>query len=240
MSDPAPGPGGSSMVVSDRPPSRETTRLLLVRHGEATCNVEGVVGGVLGCRGLTGAGRVQAEALRNRLAATGEVVADALYASVLPRAVETAAIIAPALGPAVGTVPVAERRCDLCELHPGEADGLDWPTFEERFGNPGWSKDPSRPVAPGGESWSGFVERASVALAELAAKHEGHTVVVVCHAGVIESSMLRFYPCAPEVSRLELRTRHTSLTEWAHEDGRWLLLRYNDAAHLDWSAPWRR
>jgi hypothetical protein len=29
-----------------------------------------------------------------------------------------------------------------------------------------------------------------------------------------------------------LRTAHTSLTEWEIGPGGWLLLRYNDAAHL--------
>ena len=38
------------------------TRLVLVRHGEAECNVAGIVGGPQGCTGLTDLGRVQAAA----------------------------------------------------------------------------------------------------------------------------------------------------------------------------------
>ena len=64
-----------------------TTRIVLVRHGEAQSHVEGVVGGRQGCSGLSDLGRRQAEALRDRLDRTGELgEVAALYASTLPRA----------------------------------------------------------------------------------------------------------------------------------------------------------
>jgi broad specificity phosphatase PhoE len=100
---------------------------VLVRHGESMAMVDSVVGGHEGCRGLSDLGRRQVEALRDRLAATGELRADALYASVLPRAIETAEILAPALGGLD-----VRQDCDLCEQHPGEGDGLTWAEFEER------------------------------------------------------------------------------------------------------------
>jgi len=99
------------------------TRILLVRHGEAECNINGIVGGPTGCTGLSDTGRLQVECLRERWARTGEVEADVLMSSVLRRARETAAI----LGPALGDLEVVED-CDVCELHPGEirarVDGL--------------------------------------------------------------------------------------------------------------------
>src|SRR5215218_610345 len=103
----------------------DVTRLVLVRHGESMATVDGVVGGHQGCRGLSDRGRRQAEALRDRLVATGEIRADVLMASVLPRAVETAEIMAPALGGLA-----VEQECDLCEIHPGEGDGLAWSEFQ--------------------------------------------------------------------------------------------------------------
>ncbi|HLX89809.1 MAG TPA: histidine phosphatase family protein [Acidimicrobiales bacterium] len=207
------------------------TRLVLVRHGEATCNVSGVVGGRLGCTGLSTLGLEQAASLARRLAAHGELAAaKALYASVLPRALDTAATIAPAVGN--GTLEVV-ADCDLCELHPGEGDGLTWEQFTARFGEPPWDDDPDVPLAPGGESWSGFVERAGGALEAVARRHPGEVVVVVCHAGVIEAALLRFVPIE-KGARLRLRTDHTSLTEFESDPGggAWRLLRYNDAAHL--------
>jgi len=208
------------------------TRIVLIRHGEAVCNVRGVVGGRAGCSGLTANGRSQVEALAARLARTGELGSvEALYASTLTRAKETAALLAPALNAWRSGPPLEIREdCDLCELHPGESDGLTWAQFEDRFAMPDWDVDPSTPIAPGGESWTGFVDRASSAVSGLAAAHPQGTVVVACHAGVIESSILRLLPVDRAVARLRLRTLHASMTVWEHGEGVWLLQRYNDVA----------
>ena len=74
--------------------------------------------------------------------------------------------------------------------------------------------------------------RVAVALTGLASRHTGELVVVFCHGGVIEASILALLPVAPGRRRLKLRTSHTSLTEWEVADDGWRLLRYNDAAHL--------
>jgi probable phosphoglycerate mutase len=220
-------------------PSTAATRVVLIRHGEAVCNVSGVCGGRIGCTGLTDRGRAQVEALRDRLLLTGELAgADVLYASVLPRAIETAELVAPALadfdaqGPtAPPLVPVTE--CGLCELHPGDADGLSWEQFSERFGTLDWDVDPDQPIAPNGESWTGFVNRVAVTLDAIVDRHPGQLVVVACHAGVIEASLLAKVPVARglEGARLQLRTQHASMTRWEIEAGRWRLSGYNDAAH---------
>jgi probable phosphoglycerate mutase len=213
------------------------TRLVLIRHGEAVCNVTGVCGGRLGCTGLTDRGRAQVLLLRDRLARTGELVgADALYASVLPRAIETAELLAPALGGAddgSGKPPELTTECGLCELHPGEADALTWEEYAHRFGTLDWDVDPAQPIAPGGESWTGFVNRAAGTLEGLVDAHPGQLVVVACHAGVIEASLLALMPVVGgrEGARLQLRTQHASMTTWEAGDGRWRLLGYNDAAH---------
>ncbi len=211
------------------PSSDDRTRVVLIRHGEARCNVDGVVGGHRGCTGLSPAGRRQAQALRTRLVETGELAgAGAFYASVLARARETAAVAGPGIGD--GGAPVAD--CDLCELHPGEADGMTWDAFRLAYGDPDFDVDPDAVVAPGGESWTSFVARASGAVARLAARHRGELVVIVCHAGVIESTLLAFLPVATGRGRLKLPTEHTSLTEWELGEQGWRLVRYNDAAHL--------
>ncbi|HVA03211.1 MAG TPA: histidine phosphatase family protein [Acidimicrobiales bacterium] len=218
-------PGVGTVGTSSEGP----TRVVLIRHGEANCNVEGVVGGHAGCTGLSATGRRQAEALRDRLVATGELAAaGAQYASVLTRAVETAGIAAAGIGDGTASV----QDCDLCELHPGEADGLTWDEFRVRYGEPDFDVDPDGVVAPGGESWNSFVSRASNAVTRVARSHRGELVVIVCHAGVIESTLLAFLPVAPGRRRLRLPTEHTSLTEWELAGDDWRLVRYNDAAHL--------
>ncbi len=221
------------------PPAPDATRLVLIRHGEAVCNVSGVCGGRTGCQGLTDRGRRQVGALRDRLLARRELAgAGALYASVLPRAVETAELLAPALGPVetggrLGPPPPLVTDCGLCELHPGEADGLSWTEFSRRFAPIDWDEDPGQPIAPGGESWTGFVHRVAGALDEVVTRHPGQLVVVACHAGVIEASLLAKVPVAGgrAGARLRLRTRHASMTGWEVVEGRWGLLGYNDAAH---------
>jgi len=233
---PEPPPPGIRTLGSTTP---TTTTIVLVRHGEAVCNVSGVCGGPIGCTGLSDRGRAQVAVLADRLAETGELaVADSLYASVLPRAVETAGLLAPALAPrdgdgVAGPPPPVVEECEFCELHPGEADGLDWSEFSVRFGNPDWDTDPGRPIAPGGESWTGFVHRVAGALDTVAARHPGGLVVVACHAGVVEASLLAKLPVVDGLSgaRMQLRTQHASLTTWEVDGGRWKLLGYNDGAH---------
>jgi broad specificity phosphatase PhoE len=224
---PAAVPAGVRRVI---PPTDGASRIVLVRHGEAICNVNGIVGGVRGCTGLTDLGRRQVSALAARLERTGELAgASALYASVLPRAVETAAILRPAIG---GGELDTVQECALCELHPGESDGLGWQEVVDRFGVPEWDTDPDTVIAPGGESWTAFTTRASAAVRALAARHPGELVVAAVHAGVIESTMITFLEIPPAVARRGwTRIVHASLTEWEWipTESRWVLIRFNDA-----------
>jgi probable phosphoglycerate mutase len=221
--------------TSEPPPGFQTvneaatgTRLVLVRHGEAQCNARGVIGGPRGCGGLTDLGRAQAGALAERLRRSRELDdVTALYTSVLPRAIETAALLAPGLPAGL----VGEADCDLCELHPGEADGLTWAEFLERHGAPAWDRDPGVPLAPGGESWSGFYERCVGAFARLLERHRGQRVVLVVHGGVVENAMRTVLGAAPGV-RLRLPTANCSMTEIEYEGPAVRLLRYNDRSPL--------
>lgn len=212
----------------------EATGLVLIRHGESRSTVERVVGGHQGCTGLSDRGRRQSEALRDRLARTGELAAaSVLLTSILPRAIETAEIIAPALGGLA-----VDQHCDLCELHVGEGDGLTWEEFEERYRRSGASRSPYVAASPGGESWAAFFVRAGGALRRVTDEHRGQTVVVVCHGGIIEGSFATLGNL-PVRRSFDLRIDNTSITEWVRPpDGepggevRWKLVRFNDAAHL--------
>lgn len=206
------------------------TRIVLIRHGESVAQVEGFLSGHDTCRGLSDLGRRQVQALHDRLVATGEIQADVLLTSILPRAVETAAIIAPAIG---GHEPVQD--CDLCEIHAGEAEGLTWEQFGERY--PGYTWGPDKAHAPGAESWNIFGERVANALRRYAEAHEGRTVVAAVHGGVIEQSFSAFLGEGAEVPLAHLV--NASITEWVHMaspfrggDPRWHLVRFNDHAHL--------
>jgi 2,3-bisphosphoglycerate-dependent phosphoglycerate mutase len=204
------------------------TRLVLIRHGESVSTVERRIGGVRTCGGLSPLGRKQAEALAARLARTGEIQADVLVSSTIRRAIETAEIIAPALG----ELPI-EQIADLGEHEPGpECDGMTFDAFVERFGQPDWSGDPYLVGFPGGESLAAFKHRAATALHLLMQRYEGSTVVVSCHAGVVDAG-LRSFLNVSMAGVFELSTTNTSITEFLHNSPRWRLLRYNDAAHLE-------
>ena len=210
------------------------TRLVLIRHGESQVTVDSVVGGPKTCSGLSPQGRRQAEALRERLARTGELPADILLSSTMPRAFETAQIIAPALGGLE-----IEQVEDLEERRPGECDGMTWEAYREAYRPEGWTFSIYEPLSPGGESFVQFQVRAATALHQIARSLAGRTIVVACHGGIIESSMVAFLGLPPRVGG-SMHQPNTSITEWsldadapAERGGPpWKLVRYNDAAHL--------
>ena len=204
-------------------------RLTLVRHGEAHAGFHGVIAGPNGCTGLTDRGRAQAVALRDHFAASGRVRADVLLSSVIPRAIETAEIIAPGLG-----IVTFGRECDLCEVHTGQADGLEWAEWGARYGSFDMETEPDRVFAPEGESWNTFHERVREMLARLAREYEGRKVVAVCHAGVIMASLRVLLGIANPGTGTRIHPTNTGLTEWEWEPSpaRWTLHSFNEATHL--------
>jgi probable phosphoglycerate mutase len=213
------------------------TRIVMVRHGESLAQQLRIVGGHKGCRGLSDRGRAQVEALRDRWLDRRELADDVvLYASIMPRAIETAAILAPALGH-----PEVREDCDLCEHHPGEGDGLSWDDFDERYPHPadGWTPDHRRD--PGGETWNEMAERVKTGLDRLVERHPGGTVVVACHGGVIVQAMVRWLAIDPRGGgeRAWFSPENSSITEWRYganpygpKNVAWELVRFNDHAHL--------
>lgn len=206
------------------------THLYLIRHGEAWANVKPIVAGMRGDQGLTPRGVAQAERLRDRLA-RGELQADVLIASTLPRARQTAEIIQPALG-----LPIIFDD-DVQELRIGEADGMTNQEAWSRFGVPNFDAEPLRPIAPGGESWGEFTLRVGRALTRITSEHAGKTIVIVCHGGVIDCSFIHFFQMPSLVlPPTDFHTRNTSITYWEYVNRRarnlWRLNSYNDIAHL--------
>jgi probable phosphoglycerate mutase len=204
------------------------TRLVLIRHGESRATAERFVGGPRSCTGLTDHGRAQAQALKTRLLHDKNIDATAVFSSNFPRAIETASIVAPA----VGSLPLLVDA-GWGEHDPGpECDGMTYDEFIARFGTPRWDGDPHDVVYPGGETIAEFHDRVMETLRRTVRNHEGGTLVVSCHAGVIDAVMRNTLQMH-QTGRFELSTVNTSLTELVHVQGsKWRLVRYNDAAHL--------
>jgi probable phosphoglycerate mutase len=153
------------------PPSRSLpTRVLLVRHGQSEWNAAGRWQGQADSA-LSDLGRRQA---REAAEAVGAV--DAVWASDLLRAAETAAIIAEHIG--VGPVVV---DADLRERDAGEFSGLTRVEIEERF--PGYLAEHRRP--PGWEADEHLLARALRALHRIGCEVPGGDVLVVTHGGLV-------------------------------------------------------
>ncbi|MDQ2715702.1 MAG: histidine phosphatase family protein [Chloroflexota bacterium] len=158
------------------------THLYLIWHAQADRLKPGINGSAIPNAGLSVQGVTQAERLRDRQAASGEIRADVLISSPLLRAKETAAIIAPALG-----LPVRIED-EVQEFNLGECEGLTDEEIGERWGLFHIDKEPFRRVAPSGDSWTEFVMRGCRALDRISREYTGKTIVIVCHGRMIEAS----------------------------------------------------
>ncbi len=202
---------------------------MLIRHGESQAQADGMVSGHDTCTGLSDLGRQQAAMLRDRLLATGELSdAEVVYTSILQRAIETGEIIAPAVAEVS-----PQPECDWCEMHAGEAEGLSYPEYRERYPRHDGPDDPFRRRTPGAETWAEFSVRAGTRLRRIADEHAGQHVVVVGHGGIVGASFVALGDL-PIGSGTVITGEvvNTSLTEWRWASGRWRLVRFNDAAHL--------
>ena len=143
------------------------TTLLLARHGETDWNRELRIQGSSDIE-LNELGRRQAQSLAQELT---DVELDAIYASDLSRARETAAAVAAAHG--------LEVRLDprLRERSFGSWEGL---TREDIAEFPPGSRHD-------GESDEAVRERMLAAVAEIAAAHPGEQVLIVSHGGALNT-----------------------------------------------------
>src|SRR5688572_25037046 len=152
-----------------------TTRILLVRHGQSEWNASGRWQGWAESD-LSDLGRQQAF---EAAAAVGSV--DAIVASDLQRALQTALIISESIG--VGPV---MTEPDLRERDVGEWTGLTRDEIEAR-----WPGDLERwrrgelPQPPSGERNADIIERFERGLRHIGAECDGGEVLAVSHGGVM-------------------------------------------------------
>jgi probable phosphoglycerate mutase len=165
--------------MARRSPS-PSTLVLFVRHG-----LTGTTGQVLPGRAaglhLAEAGVAQAQAVAERIGQLKRV--DAVYASPLERARETAAPIGKARGLRV-TVDKGLQECDFGEWTGGELKTLaklpDWQTVQ---------RYPSGFRFPGGESFTDMQARIVDTIDRLKARHPGGVLVAVSHADPIKAAV---------------------------------------------------
>jgi broad specificity phosphatase PhoE len=198
------------------------TELVLVRHGEAAPNPPDAPAYD---PPLSERGRWQAERLAQRLAGTR---IDALYASPLRRAQETAQAVARATGLLIETVPdLEEVRIDMARLRAAfrdrDREALVQDLARRLLAAPRWD------TLPGFEPSHRFRLRVRRALAEIVERHPGERVVVVCHGGVINLYLSFVLDIPRDVFFLP---EHTSLTVVRVAGERAAIQTVADSAHL--------
>jgi broad specificity phosphatase PhoE len=148
------------------------TRILLVRHGETDWNLDRRLQGHSD-RPLNDTGREQARALAEEVA---REPLEAIYASDLSRAGETARIVADAHGLQVTTLP------DLRERHFGSWEGLSDSEIHEQFPD-----EIAKGTLGDGETREEMDRRVLAALQRIAHEHPDGTVLVVSHGGPLRA-----------------------------------------------------
>ncbi|MCA1621539.1 MAG: histidine phosphatase family protein [Acidobacteria bacterium] len=205
----------------------ETTRVLLVRHGQSRGNAERRFGGHTPTP-LSELGHRQAEATARALAAEGVT---AVYSSDLLRAVETAEPLPRATGLEVRqTAALRERSVGLMEgltfeeaaaAHPEEYAALLRGDFEH--------------VLAGGESYRQLLDRAAAELDRAAEENRGGTVAVFSHAGTIGILALHLMGAldAPALKPVWLSSSNCGITRFElRSDGFVRVSAFNDTRHL--------
>ena len=205
----------------------ETTRILLIRHGQSQGNAERRFGGHSPTP-LSELGRRQAEATALALAAEGVT---ALYSSDLLRAVETAEPLARATGLEIRrTAALRERSVGLMEgltfeeaaaAHPDEYAALLRRDFEH--------------VLAGGESYRQLLDRAAAELDSAVERHRGGTLALISHTGTICILALHVMGAldAPDLKPVWLSSSNCGVTRFSIEHGGLIRLSAaNDTRHL--------
>ena len=201
-------------------------RLLLVRHGETDWNREGRFQG-RSDQPMNDTGRAQSRALAARLRTEMSGAIDAIYASPLLRAAETAQILAEAVGRAPTHVD------DLRERDVGNWGGLTYDEIKARFPDDWARAATGHDVAfGGGETMAQVQARIVAALDGIAARHPGGAVLVVSHGLALKTLVCRL---------LELDLAHadrlttggnTGLTIFEMRRGMPRMTVYADTRHL--------
>jgi 2,3-bisphosphoglycerate-dependent phosphoglycerate mutase len=192
----------------------------LIRHGESLYNAEGRIQGQSDVA-LSPLGLLQAEAIAEALAS--EAI-DAVFASPLRRAMQTAEPIACRLGLSI--------HCDdrLKEIHAGIFQGLLWEEIESKFPDAArpWREQQPGFVIPGGESRRALMERGR-AVFESMRETAFRRVAVVSHGGILAAAIKALLRIPAEINPFSFYNASISVLAW---NDRIKLLSINQLEHL--------
>ena len=204
----------------------------LVRHGQTAWNANGRFMGQTDIP-LDETGLRQAEAVARRLR---DRRPDAIYASDLQRAWQTAEAIQAAIAGAAHPAPPPELIPEprLREMYFGEWQGLVYDQIQARYpaALAAWEADMLRSAPTGGETLIQLAGRVQAVYAEVAAAHPDGSVVLVAHGGALQA-LLCLALGLPVDRFWQLDLKNTSISELHLYPAGAILHRFNDTCHLE-------
>lgn len=203
------------------------TKIVLIRHGETAWNAERRLQGHIDI-GLNAEGLRQATALAAAL--EGEHF-DAIVASDLQRAHQTAQALAATRAMPVHADPLLRERCY------GGFEGLLYADIEARFPKEfaAWQARDIDSVMPAGarvaESFRQFYDRCTSAIIGRAQRHPGQTLALVAHGGVLECAYRAALGLSLESPR-NFPVMNASINRFTVSDGKLTLVSWGEVDHL--------
>jgi len=205
----------------------QATRIVAVRHGETAWNAVSRMQGHQDIA-LNDVGRAQAQCVAAALRDEG---IDAIYASDLQRAFETAQAISQVIGaPIVADPGLRERAFGEFETLTHADIEAHWPEAARLWRE----RDPDFAPA-GGESLRDFHARCIGAVARWAAAHAGQTIAIVAHGGVMDC----LYRAATRIDLQAPRSwalGNASINRLLYSPEGFTLVGWSDTRHLDEAA----
>lgn len=200
------------------------TVFYLIRHGETVWNKEGKYQGWTDIE-LSDKGLEQAKLLGRRFQ---NIPVDAVYASPLKRAVETARPIAETAG-----VPIITDE-HFKEINFGIWEGGTVQTLSEQYGKEftDFFSDPFTHPFPGDGSFSKVADRAVKGFELLVNQYEGKKVVIVSHGGLLRILIIKLMGMDTGFYR-KLWLNNTAISTIEVHNGNYLLMTLNDKAHIE-------
>lgn len=199
------------------------TRIILIRHGETTWNIEGRYQGQedtpLSERGLE-QGHLLAEGLRS-------IPLDLCISSPLERSFQTCSFCAK-----LHDLPVAADD-RLLEINHGKWEGVlagdIAAAYPEEFAN--WHSKPHLVQMPGGENLEDVRRRVRAAFDEYAVKYDGKTVLVAAHDAVNKAIICDVLGLGME-HFWQVKQDNTCINVLEYNEGVWRAVLLNSTSHL--------
>ncbi|MBQ9756576.1 MAG: histidine phosphatase family protein [Clostridia bacterium] len=199
--------------------------LILVRHGFSESNKNNFFSGRIDVK-LCDIGLTQAELVSDYIIKNYKI--DVIYSSPLSRTIDTIKKVSTVLN-----LPINLDN-DLIEFDGGKWEGLSFKDVEkynaEYYAK--WSTNKGTVRCPDGESMEEAGKRALKAIDKICKKHDGQTVLISTHGGVLRSLQCLFNGFPMEKLNDMPWTPNASISIVQYDNGKYKVVQYGITDHL--------